>query len=348
MSAITGAAAKMGLVKATTWGTAVACGAGHQFIAEVSPNFNVQELTARAIGSGKIMDYDSTIGNFVPTFNLVGDFGFNNNWPLAFASFFQAAAIGTEITADQDDHKHTLTMASSLSTYLTLAYENSTTTTMEAPTASVRSIGLRTTSVPGYLEASAELLANTATTNSSTNTNATLADVTLPDSEIVAARFTDDFYIETSGGTINSSDQCNYTGWDLSLTRPMEIIPEVTNSAGNGIPRLEGLINGTFSVSLKELADNTWYSVWAAETTKKGTIICTGTQIGSGSYKSLTVYMPKMKLVDAPDNPFTGPGINPLTLNFKLLVAGSSESGMTGSLFPYMEIINSRTTGLLA
>lgn len=348
MAAITGAAAKMGLKKATTWGTAVACGAGNQFIAEVSPSMNVQELTARAIGSGKYMDYDATIANFVPTFGLVGDFGYNNNWPLLFASFFQTAAISAELTSSQGDYRHTLTMATSLSTYLTLAYENTSTTTMEAPTASVRSIGLKTTSVPGYLEASGELLANTASLTSSTNTNATLANVTNPDSELVAARFTDDFYIETAGGTISSADQYNVTGWQLDLQRPMEIIPEITNSAGNGVPRIEGLINGTFTANVKELADTTYYTVWTAETIKKGQVICTGTQIGSGSYKSITVYMPKMKLIDAPDNPFTSAGINPLTLKFKLLVAASSESGMTGSLYPYIEIINSRTTALLA
>lgn len=348
MPAITGAGAKMGVRVASTWGTAVACGAGHKFIAEVTPSFNVQELVGRSIGSGAIMDNDATIGNYVPTVGLVGDFGYNNNWPVVFAVFFGTAGAPTETTVGQSDYLHTLTVATSLSKYLTLAHEDTTTTTAEYPTALVRSIGLRSASVPGYVEATAELIANKFEKSSATNTNATLANVTLTDTERAKVKFDDDFWIDdASSVALASGDLYSITGFDFALTRPMEVIPEIKGSSGNGVPRIEGLINGTFNITVKELADHTYYAVWEAETVKKALLTVEGTQIGTGTNKHLKLYLPNMKLITEPQAPFTSPGINTLSLNFKLLAANSAPTGMS-SVYPYMTITNGLSTSLLA
>lgn len=341
----------MGIKIASTWGTPTAAGAGDRLAAEISPNFNVSELVARGIGSGLLMASDVTRGNFIPTFDLVGDFGYRNGWDRIFACLFGTSAVPTEVTVGQSDYKHTLTLNSTLNPkFLMLAYETSSTTTLEAPTCAVQSIGLRTTSVPGYLEASASLLAGTVNLSSVTNTNATLQATTFTEGDPVLAAVNQDDYLwidDQSTGALASGDAYSITSFDFSLSRPQEIRPEMKGSAGNGAPVSTGRVEGEFTITVKELADHTYYTVWSAETAKKVLVSVEGAQIGSGTNKGIKLYIPRVKMVNEPGYSPTDEGTNPLTLGWKLLGASAAPTGMT-SRYPYLEITNTLATSLLA
>lgn len=350
MASITGSSAKAGIKIASTWGTASECGAGNGLIAEITPNFNVSTLTARAIGSGLQMARTFTRGNFIPTISLVGDAGYHNNMAVILAQILGTSGAPSETTADQDDYLHTITFNSTLNAkYLTLAYQNSSATTLEFPTCAVRQFGLRTTTVPGYLEWSAELLAGTVNFTPASNNFADLNSVTVPDSELAAVDFDDTFWIDDhDGAAIDTNDQYNITGFDFSLTRPQEIIPEIKGSAGNSAPVASGLAEATFNINVKELADATYYTVWSAQTVKKGLFAVSGTTIGSGTAKSIKLYIPNLVLVTEPQNSLTDPGTNALALSFNVAAPASTVTGMGGSVYPYFEITNGLSTSLLA
>lgn len=351
-ASITGAQTKAGVKIATTWGTAVACGAGNSFAGEISPSFNVSELNAREIGSGAYMLSNTTRGSVIPTVSLTADLGYRNNCDILLAQFMGTAGAPTEVTVGQSDYKHTITFNTTLNAkYVTLAFESTSATVMEFPTCAVQSIGIATTGVPGYLDFTAELLANAVELSSSTNTNATLANCTFTEGvpELVAVDLVDKFRTNNqSGSAVGSGDQYNITGFNLALSRPQEIIPEIKGAAGNSAPLATELFEGTLSVDVKELADHAYYTIWSAETTRKALIEIEGTQIGTGVNKRFSIFLPRMVLVTEPQYALTDQGTNTLSMEFRLLKAATAPTGMTGSTYPYFEIVNGLATSLLA
>ena len=351
-ASITGAQTKAGVKIASTWGTAVACGAGNSFAGEISPSFNVSEITARQIGSGAYMLSNATRGSVIPTVSLTADLGYRNNCDVLLAQFMGTAAAPTEVTVGQADYKHVITFNSTLNAkYVTLAFETTTATVMEFPTCAVQSIGIATTGVPGYLDFTAELLANTVELSSAVNTNATLATTTFTEGtpELVAVDLVDKFRTNAqSGAAVGAGDQYNITGFNLSMNRPQEIIPEIKGAAGNPAPVASDLLDGTLSIDVRQLADHAYYTIWSAETARKALIQIEGTQIGTGTNKSFSIYIPRMLLVTEPQYALTDQGTNTLSMEFRLLKAATAPTGMTGSTYPYFEIVNGLSTSLLA
>lgn len=351
MASISGNNTNMGLKVATTWNTAVACGSGNRLGVELTPNFGASYYTARSIGSGLVMAQESVLANSLPTVSLVGDLGYRNNWDVIFALFFGTAGAPSEVTVGQSDYKHTITLLGTLPTkYGCIAWETSSGTTQEIPTATVRSIGIKSTSVPGPLEATAELVGGIVNRSSVTNTNASLASTTYTEGtpELAAINFDDYLWIDDQGtAALASADVYAITGFDFSLTRPHEIRSEIKGSSGNGIPKVTGNVEGKVTFNVAELADHTYYTVWAAETAKKALLSCEGSQIGTGTNKSIKIYIPRIKMDDAPGYAVTDPGTNALTLSWATYAASANPTGMN-SKYPYLEITNGLSTSLLA
>ena len=338
-----------GVKIATTWGTPVACGATNKLVAEISDSANESELVARQLGSGNVMATSATKANIQPTVSLTMDLGFRNNADVILAQFLGTAAAPTQQTAGQGDYLHSLQFNTALNAkYLTIARESSTSTVIEYPSCATRSVTIRTTQIPGYMEMSAELVANTIALSSATNTNATLATTTLTDSTIATASFADDFWIAAqSGGALSSGNQLNITSYELTLTRPQVLPNEIKGSAGNGAPVVDGQFEGTLSVTLAQNANHTWLSAWNTETVYKSRLQVESTQIGTGLNRQYNMYLPGMILIQKPEINLANDGANPVTLTFKLLKAASNPTGMS-STYPYIEVINTLSTSLLA
>lgn len=351
-ASITGAQTKAGVKIASTWGTAVACGVGNSFAGEISPSFNVSEITSRQIGSGAYMLSNATRGSVIPTVSLTADLGYRNNCDVLLAQFMGTAPAPTEVTVGQADYRHVVTFNTTLNAkYVTLAFETTTATVMEFPTCAVQSIGIATTGVPGYLDFTAELLANDVNLSSATNTNATLATTTFTEGtpELVAVDLVDKFRTNAqSGAAVGVGDQYNITGFNLAMNRPQEIIPEIKGSSGNPAPVASDLLDGTLSIDVRQLADHAYYTIWSAETARKALIEIEGTQIGTGTTKKFSIYIPRMLLVTEPQYALTDQGTNTLSMEFRLLKAATAPTGMTGSTYPYFEIVNGLATSLLA
>lgn len=348
MASISGSLTNAAVVKAGTWGTAVAASTGDKYIGEISHSLNESVLNARSVGSGLIMPLGFTRGNEKPTVNLTGDAHIHGVFGKVLSQFMGADSVGSEITASQGDYKHTITLATSQSKYLTVAYESSSATVHEFPTCSARSLTIRTPQIPGYLEFAAELVANKLELSTSTNANATIAAATLVDTEILAPTSEDDFWIDTqASGSLASGDQFNILSYELNLLRPQDSANEIKGSAGNGSPIYTGDFSGTLKITVKELADHSLYTYFANETALKCRFTIEGSQIGSGSLKSLNVYIPRMQLIAAPDYSLSSPGVNPVTYTFAISAATSNPTGMS-SKYPYFELINTLSTGYQA
>jgi hypothetical protein len=257
----------------------------------------------------------------------------------------------SEQTGSQGDYLHTITFNTTLNAkYVTFVFETSTATVLEFPTCAVTSVNFRSQSVPGYIDASYELLANNALVSSPTNNNAAVIATTFTEgtAELTAVDYVDTYRINTqSGGAVAGGDQYNVTGFDFTFSRPQETIGEIKGAAGLSAPTATSYAEGTFNVTVKELADHAYFTVWSAETAQKARLSIEGTQIGTGVNKRFTILMPRMLLVQEPQYAVTTEGVNTLALNFRLLKASANPTGMS-STYPYFEIVNTLSTSLLA
>lgn len=349
MASLSGAKTNAIYKIASTYGTAVSGGAGNKLKAEITPNFGVDMLDPRQIGSGAIMVQTSTRGNFKPTVSLAMDAGYRNCFDNILAQMWGTAAAPTEQTVGQGDYKHTITLNTTLNAKpATLAWESSSATVIEMPSVTTQSITIEASDSPGIVNFTAEMIGNNALITGTTNTNASMASATATDTEVIAFNNDDTFQINlNSGGSLSGSDNLAITGYTLKLTRPQEVIGEIRGTAGNSAPIEAGLIEGELTVTLKELADHTYFTYWYNETMLKSKLNIQGTQIGSGVNKSLTIYIPKMVLAEEPKTALTSPGVNPLTMTFKIIAATANPTGMS-SFYPYFEIVNGLSTSLLA
>jgi len=350
MASVSGSTTIHAVQVATTWGTPVAVGAGDKFSGELTYAANETEIVSREIGSGNEMITSATRGNTNPTVSIQMDAGYDNNFDIFLAQFMGTSGAPTEVTGGQGDYLHTLTFNSTLnSKYLSVGTTDTSSTSLEFPTCAVTSVTISTPNVPGIVNASFELLANEIAISSATNTYAVVAAATARSSnEFITAAFDDDFWIDdTSTGALAAGDQLNITSYELTLTRPQSQANEIKGASGNGAPIKDGLFEGTLTITLKELADHTYFTAWNSETKKKCLLNLEGTAIGSGTNRSLKIYIPQMQLIQAPDYGITAPGVNPLTLTFKISKADSNPTGMS-STYPYFTITNLKSASLLA
>ncbi len=334
---------------APTFGTAVAGGASDKLCAEITPNFNINEIKSRQIGSGAFMISSIVRGSYAPTLSITMDTGFRNNADKLVAQMLGTDTTSAEITGGQGDYSHTLTFNSTLNgTYVTIAFEDASTTVQEYPSCAVRSIGFKSTSIPGLVDFTAELLANDVTLTTAINTNAVLAASTLTDTELATADFSSIYWQGSqSSGSLSSSNKYNIVSFDLSLSRPQEMVAEIRGASGNSAPIGTGLFEGNFNIVARELIDHTYYTIWTAGTLQKALLEIDGTAIGSGSNKAWKMFMPGMKLVQEPKYALTSEGTNQLSFAYPLLKAASAPTGMS-SVYPYFVIYNTLSTSLLA
>lgn len=332
-----------------TFGTAVSGGSGNKLLAEISPNFNVDEVTARMMGSGKAMMDTVTRGNLKPTVDITMDARYQDCMGFILAQFMGTAGAPTEVTGGQGDYKHTITFNTSMNAkWGTLAYDTSNATLLEYPSCATTSISFKLSDAPGIIEFNASLLANNVLTTGATNTNGSMASATLGNIEPIAYNFDDTFRMNAnSGGSLGGGDQYNITGFELNLSRPQEMIGEIKAAVGNSQPIETGLFEGTITLTVKSLVDHTKFAEWLAETPQKCSLNIQGTQIGSGTNKTLAINIPKMQLVQEPDYKLASEGINPLTLTYRILQATANPTGMS-STWPYFELTNNLSTSLLA
>ena len=347
LSGVNTAAALKINTAATNYGTAGAFATGDKIIARISPAFNAEELVASAIGSGnRGAKIDITQGNTDPRVTLEGEAGYENGFDRLLALFMGATASPAEQNGGQGDYLHRITFNDTPNpNYGTFAFESSSSTVIEMPSCSVTELTIRQDAFKDFLRYSATLLGNNVLFASTTNNNAAInSTATLADSELAVAGFDADFWLNAqSGGALSSGDQLDITSLNLSLQIPQSHVGEARGAAGHGQPRQDDGVLGTLQITFKENADNTYHTAWSAETTYKCRYGIEGTQIGSGDNKTIAIYCPRLKMINAPVYGISSGGFNPVTLTFEILQASANPTGLNDVL-PYVDLTNERTT----
>lgn len=348
-AALQGAFSTAAVQVATTWGTAVAAGAGDRFAAEISAAPSVDVLQNRNIGSGRFMAGTFVRGSTQYTVSLTADLGYRNNCDVLLAALMGTSGAPTEVTASQGDWLHTITFNTAPTRFVTLAYESASANVHEFPTCVPTEVTISSTSIPGYVDFGMTLLANDMILSTAVNTNAVLTATTYTEGtpELVAVDQIDTHWQNNQSGlTLAAGDSLPITSFEFGLQRPYELIPEIKGSAGFSAPSMNGLVTGTFTVQLKEQADHTHWTIWTGETARKARLRIEGTQIGTGSNKRFTILMPRLLMVNPPDFSLSSDGRNPVTLTYNLAQAATNPTGMSNT-YPHFEFINTFATTLL-
>jgi len=332
---------------ATVFGTAIALGVDDRLAARITNTTSVTDNRASPVGTGAGMDTDAALGNISPSATLEMEGGYENGMDQVMAQYFGIATAAVEQTGGQGDFLHRFTTNTTFNAnFGTLAYETSSTTTIEFPSAATTTITVTLSDIANFLTFGADILGNKQELSTGINDNAQLATTTIADTEKIIVGFDDAFLLndETDIALVNPTDCLAITDLSFSYTKPQEFVGEIKCTAGNGEPIATDLIVGTLSVTLKQLDDHTFYDLHEAETTSKMLLEIQGTQIsGSGLNKTFRLYIPKAKLIQNPEYNVIETGINPHVLNFDLLAAAATPAGMFDTL-PHVEFINQRTT----
>lgn len=350
MAAITGAETKIGLVKASTWGTAVAVGAGDLIqLNSLSPAGDNETFSTNNIGSGLGMETDVVSGNEVYSASLDMQVGYENGADLILAAFLGDPQSPTEQNVGEGDYLHQILASTGIHSndYLTLVAHATSTETIEFPTCSVESITLSHSNPQSPLNLVANLIASDFEEASTTNTFAVVDAATLrdPNNNKTNVRKSSEWRINAqSGGALSSSDNICVIGATIEMTRPQEIINEVCGDASSPVPSASDFLTGTVTLEFKDLEDLSYFTSFKdGDTFKAELLIDSGIQIGAGGNYSMNFKFPRLKIVSFPDYSVEDAGNNGYSLTFQILAATANPTGMD-STRPYVEITNTQTS----
>jgi len=347
MAAVTGSNTNIIFKKGATHGTAVEGVAGDKLVlgseGSLEHTQDVDILNHGGIGSGLAMYTDGIKGGSRPSVSISNmTMGYHNNTGALLRNFFGSATISAEITASQADYRHTFTYDPAVNRFGTIAFDGSSTEPIEYPSCYSTSLEISTGEANGFLKLSTEMLADVRDITSPVNATADLAAATVIDGEVCVHNQGDSFLLNLqSGGALAGGDIVNITDYTLSLTDSKELVPEFKGTNTYGPPIRSGLLEGTLTVTLKNLADLTFFTAQDAETAYKCSFSVDGTQIGTGLNKSVTIYVPRMKVLATPSHSLSETGENPLSVTFQIYKASANPTGMT-STYPYIEIVNGK------
>jgi hypothetical protein len=348
MAAVTGSNTNIIFKKGATHGTAVEGVAGDKLVlgseGSLDHTQDVDILNHGGIGSGLAMYTDGIKGGVRPSISISNmTMGYHNNTGALLRNFFGTTAVSAEITASQADYRHTFTYGASENRFGTLAFDGTSTEPIEYPSCYSTSLEITTGEANGFLKLSTEMIADVRDITSPVNATADLAAATVIDDEVCVHNQGDSFWLNLqSDGALDSGDLVNITDYTLSLSDPKELVAEFKGTNTYGAPRRTGLLEGTLTVTFKSLAALTYFTAQDAETAYKCSFAIEGTQIGTGENKSITIYVPRMKVLATPSHSLAEVGENPLSVTFQIFKASANPTGMT-STYPYIEIVNGKS-----
>jgi hypothetical protein len=347
MPAITGANAKMAMKVATTYGTAVSCGASDQLSGvTLDANENATAIMVPVIGSGDQMLNTAERGNFSPSATISGPVAYNSPTNVAVAQMFGGASL----TNMGSFFTHSITWNDTANQrFLTLAWQahSATTASVEFPSAVCRRATYTFPRPNDYMGLEVELLGDQYRITGNTNTYATLNNVTEAAAARVVWQVSDEFLInvQSSGALTTGTDRRELASATLEYSRPQEHEYEAKGTAGNGIPVATGEYPFvvTLTCTFRTLDDFTYFTAHQAGTEYKASL----TESLSGSNFKYIHNLPRLKILESPQSGLLEGGNNSLTVVFQGLVAPTIPTGMI-SRYPYLLISNSRSSSFLS
>lgn len=343
MTAKTGASTRIISKRGTTFGTAVAGGAGDKLEVEsLEWGENAEALRDNPIGSGLDMDNASTRGATAPSVTITKKARYNDG-----GTGIETLLWGGESVMNMGSglYSHSILYnATRNRAFHTLAWDGAAGSTIEMASCTPFRLTERVDNPPNYLMQTIELLGNTVSYASSTNTASTLNSATVADTTRIIVKPSDKFRLNLfSASALANGDTVSIKSFERVFEFPVEFAREIKNSAGNGQPIATGdaPLSSTLTITMRNLDDAQFRMLINSQNDTQYKADLTVSDATTGMSK--VFYWPLLQQVEDPQWDLTGPNDNEVTITFKCLVSTTNPSGMIHG-YPYSIITNNRST----
>lgn len=334
--------------KATTWGTAVECGAGDGLLLIGDGiKHSIENIPEDSAGQGFIesQDLGKVDCQASPEMYLRYDGAL---WTLVALLMGTAGAPAQQESTSA--YLHSLVMAADLDgIFATLAVDKGHSV---HELAGAKVAGITVSGEAGQpLTLSAELIADdlTRNTSSGTNNNTTMASVTITD-KLHRVLFSQGvFRINAQGGSALASptDVITPRAFTLTINRPHTT--DYTDANTIEEPLANDFPEVTLRLEFKDYDTDTWLDAVANGTAKKADITFIGDTIEGAYPYTFTLEFPNLLPTSADDPQVNKAARLPNAVDFRCAGAASAPTGMTGITQPLkISVINTTTTDLLA
>lgn len=331
------------LKKATTWGTAVECGANDGLLLDGEGLIWTQEdVPDDAAGQAFLENAD--LSNETVEGDLAGFMRYELDVPLALA--MGIAGTPTDVSGGTT-YSNTYKMNTEIEgLFATFAVDKVSYAT-EIP--SVKITGFDITAEGGQPWTIAFHCKGNTRNLDSTNTTTTMNNVTFPSKERVLMSHSVIRMNAQDGDALDGDDRIYPSTFTLSYNRPTTA--EYTQN-DNTIeePVDDGQPECNFTMTIPKITGSGYITDFTSENEKKIDIIATGPTITGTAYSNtFTIEIPKAKLMTPATDAVDGPGKTNQELSFRCLRPTTAPSGMTGNTYPFVvKVQNSRGTDPLA
>jgi len=344
---ITGREFIIALKKAAAWHTPVACGAGDGLL-----------ILSDGIKVTNPVELDDSAGQQWITQADVGEKVINGTLDayMRYEGFDTVLALimGTAGTPAQQGataaYLHTYRLSSNIiGLFATMAELKLANKVWEFPSVKLHGFKLMA-EMNKPVKISPEAIADKLDRASETNTAATMANVTMPDTvnRIIMNRDTVIRINDQDGDALGEGDELYPSSIEFTFNRPMDAEP-VAGQEGVDEPTDNGFPVATVSMKFPRYnaANDAFFDDWDGFVSKKMDITFTGKMIEDPYRYQFKLSFPHVK-VDNPEAPVSGPGKIPFSLNFQVLAAAEAPTGMAFTEPFWIEAINRRSTNPLA
>ena len=346
MGAITGREVIVALKKASSWRTAVACGAGDGLL-----------ITSESLGPlTKESSPDNSAGQafitqrpnvFQPP--ISGTLAMNGRF--VGADLILALAMGNVSTTQPDatnapnTYKHTISIAPNIEGIMaTIALLKKTDKVWEIPTAKIHGFELAG-EVGGIVTLTANVLGNKYDLASEVNTPTTMNDVTVLDKENIIL-FNEEAVFRMnaqSAVALADTDKIYPRSFRLTFTRNMDTDTREAGHIDISEPLESDFPNATLELTFDKYNIDSFLDAIVSETHQKLDIYLKGNLIENNYHYELRINCPNVKVLSG-EAPVGGPGKIGHTVSLQLDACDTAPDGMNDTA-PFQAIVqNTRTT----
>ena len=317
---------KAAIVSASSWATAVTCGAGHGIPLKTSDFGGGAESVPNETATGYLWGDPNRMGNKRFAFPITVEGKYRGLEALVALALGSTGGTPTTIEAGVFQQDAVVTSGSMpFGTYV----EDKSAALWELDNFKVSSMTLRGER-GGPLEVTAQLIGRDVAYGTGVNDSSTFASVTIPSGNL--AFFTQGRFRMNAQGGATLATNIAIDSFEITIDNASDqesFRADGTNSLVIAEPDREGTPSVRGSFSLAEYSANTYRAMRDAGTAQKMEILFTGsTLIGATKYPEIRIQCPYIQLPE--DDPtMSGPGRVPESITFDAFPVSSAPTGMT-------------------
>lgn len=330
--------------KATTWGTAVAVGAGSGIRSVGDSGLNLAQKFEPYPAIDQILTKDGSLGlidpiEFAPPIDLQYEMG---AWGTALAMFFGTAGTPANLTGA---YKHTFQWADFLTLFGTYVEERPG-KIWEVPSAMPYKLNLKVSGskISASLGFRGNKLIDTSAVNTATQVDAVTYAETGKFVNFIHGKYL--MNTQSGAGLADPTDKVDASDFEISIERKIDGV-HVLGSDNIAQPAEGEVPSFAFKLTLPRAnaTNMAFMTNFTGITTMKALLTFVGPLITGSNYYTWNLYFPRLVFAGPPDAKLEGVIKNVLT--FEGQEAASAPTGMSYAR-PYAEIINTLATDYLA